>query len=141
MIDRLLKQLRRHEGFVPTAYQDHLGYWTIGFGRLIDERRGGGLTEAECEYLLRNDVLKCEAQLETITAFNKLDDVRQASLVNMCFQLGFNGLKAFKKMWSALERFDFETAADEALDSRWAKQTPDRALEIAAQLRTGVMRG
>lgn len=140
MMDRLLKQLRRHEGFVSTAYQDHMGYWTIGYGRLIDERRGGGLTEYEAEYLLRNDVLKCEAELKSIPAFNGLDEVRRSALMNMAFQLGVTGLQAFKNMWAALEQRDFETAADEALDSRWAKQTPSRAAEIAAQLRTGVMR-
>jgi len=43
------EQIKRHEGKVLHAYPDHLGYWTIGYGRLIDERRGGGITEAEAE--------------------------------------------------------------------------------------------
>ena len=40
----LIAQLRREEGSIPHAYQDHLGFWTIGVGRLIDERKGGGLS-------------------------------------------------------------------------------------------------
>jgi lysozyme len=33
------QQLIRDEGVVPCAYQDHLGYWTIGVGRLIENEK------------------------------------------------------------------------------------------------------
>ena len=56
--DKLLEELSRDEGTVLQAYQDSLGYWTIGTGRLIDKRRGGGITKAEADYLLANDVQK-----------------------------------------------------------------------------------
>lgn len=48
----LAAQLKAEEGRVPHAYQYHLGYWTIGVGRLIDKRKGGGLTPYEVDYLL-----------------------------------------------------------------------------------------
>ena len=61
--------LRRDEGRVRHAYQDHLGYWTIGVGRLIDQRKGGGLSEDEIDYLLTEaNTLMPEAKLT-------LDDV------------------------------------------------------------------
>ncbi|MGB0809972.1 MAG: glycoside hydrolase family protein, partial [Candidatus Puniceispirillaceae bacterium] len=55
--DKLIKQLKRHEGLVTHCYQDHLGYNTIGYGRLI-EKGMGGITEAEADYLLMNDLAK-----------------------------------------------------------------------------------
>ncbi len=45
----ITQQLRRDEGEVLHAYQDSLGYWTIGIGVLIDKRKGGGITKAESE--------------------------------------------------------------------------------------------
>lgn len=60
----LTKQLRRDEGEVLSAYQDHLGYWTIGVGRLIDKRKGGGLTSEESDYLLGNDIDKRDKELQ-----------------------------------------------------------------------------
>ena len=63
MNDHLLAQIKRHEGLVKHAYQDHLGYWTIGYGRLIDEKLGGGLSEDEASFLLRNDIARAYADL------------------------------------------------------------------------------
>lgn len=42
-----IDHLRREEGVMHKAYKDHLGYWTIGVGRLIDERKGGRITADE----------------------------------------------------------------------------------------------
>ena len=56
LITQATKQIKRHEGFVSNAYKDSLGYLTIGYGRLIDKSKGGGISETEAEYLLANDV-------------------------------------------------------------------------------------
>lgn len=137
---QLLAQLKRHEGICRSAYTDHLGYLTIGIGRLIDERKGGGISDEEALYLLQNDLQECVKDLSSIPAFARLDAIRQQALINMRFQLGGAGLRAFKRMWAALDQQDYKQAAIEALDSKWARQTPERAKEIAEQLRTGVMR-
>jgi lysozyme len=52
----LRRMLEDEEGRVPHAYPDSLGYWTIGVGRLIDRRKGGGLSDDEIDYLLANDI-------------------------------------------------------------------------------------
>ena len=132
----LKEQIIRHEGEVPHAYQDHLGYWTIGVGRLIDERRGGGLSEYEIEYLLDADIKRVHNQLTQRIAFwGRLSDSQQRALCNMAFQLGVNGVLNFRRMLAALDRGDTAAAEAEALDSRWAVQTPNRAREVAAMLR------
>lgn len=134
IIDRLVED----EGEILHAYQDHLDYWTIGVGRLIDKRKGGGITQEESRYLLRNDIHRKAAELRARFAwFHFLDDARQAAILCMAFQLGVSGLEEFRKMVLALIRRDYETAADEALDSTWAKQTPARAKRMAKIIRTG----
>ena len=131
----LRDQLKRHEGWVPHAYRDHLGFWTIGYGRLIDPARGGGLSLDEGEYLLRNDIEGRIATLRSRLAwFDRLPDRKKQALTNMAFQLGVNGLLGFRRMLHALQNRQWSEARREALDSRWAKQTPVRAREIANML-------
>lgn len=131
---RGIDQLKRHEGFRSAAYQDHLGYWTIGFGRMIDARRGGGISTEEAELLLTNDILRVDRAIGDILAD---DPPRRAVLINMAFQLGVRGLFKFRRMLADIERRDFDAAAREGLDSQWARQTPARARELMEQLRTG----
>lgn len=136
--DKLVSELERDEGCVLHAYNDHLGYTTIGVGRLLDQRRGGGISQDEAEYLLANDIERVTRALqERVDCFNDLDDVRQRSLVNMAFQLGIGGLLKFKKMLAAMDDEQWSTAANEALDSRWSQQTPERAKRIAYMIETG----
>ena len=61
--DEFIAWLKKEEGVVKHAYQDHLGYWTIGVGRLIDKRKGGGLSDEEIDYLLGNDIEKKIAEV------------------------------------------------------------------------------
>jgi lysozyme len=51
----------------------------------------------------------------------------QHILINMCFQLGQGGLSKFKNMNSAVQEQAFSRMAEEMMDSRWARQTPERA--------------
>jgi lysozyme len=134
----LRNQIKRHEGCVLHAYQDHLGFWTIGYGRLIDERRGGGISQAEAEQLLSNDITRVIGSLEQkAPSLHTLPEPVQHALVNMAYQMGVDGLMQFTRMWQALDQGDFARAADEALDSRWAEQTPGRAKEVAGMIRNG----
>ena len=135
--DELKKQLERHEGRVNHAYQDHLGFWTIGIGRLIDQRRGGGLSDDEVDYLFSNDVARVEHELRRrLHWFAETPDVIKMALCNMAFQLGVAGLMRFRRMLAAMKHRDWTAASIEALDSNWAKQTPNRAAEIAAMIRS-----
>jgi lysozyme len=138
MLEELTEQLRRDEGEVRHAYQDHLGYWTIGIGRLIDKRRGGGLTKEECTYLLENDINKRHKELQQrISWFNNLDDPRQGVLLNMAFQMGVEGLLGFKTTLKCIEAGKYEDAAENMSKSLWASQTPIRANRLIKQMITG----
>jgi lysozyme len=138
MITELTAQLTRDEGRERSAYQDHLGFWTIGVGRLIDTRKGGGLREDEIDYLLRNDINDRIDQLgRRIPWFLELDSARQGVLLNMSFQLGVDGLLAFKNTLARVRAGNFAGAASGMLNSKWATQTPERAQRLAKQMETG----
>lgn len=135
---KLTEQLRRDEGEVLHAYEDHLGYLTIGIGRLIDRRKGGGISQEESAYLFGNDLNRILADVkQRIPWFDRLDEARQGVLVNMAFQMGVEGLLGFKNTLSMIERGDYDAAADGMLNSLWARQTPARARRLAIQMRTG----
>jgi lysozyme len=135
---KAVEQIRRHEGEVLHAYQDHLGWWTIGVGRLIDKRKGGGITREESDYLLNNDVTTRLSELERrLPWFNELNDARKAVLLNMSFQMGVAGLMGFTKTLAHVKAGEYLLAADSMLQSKWANQTPRRANELADQMRYG----
>ena len=138
-IQKLKEDLIRDEGKVLYAYQDTLGYWTIGVGHLIDKRKGGGLPDAVVEMLLLHDIdEKIEACRKAFSWFDELDDARQRVIVNMAFNLGIDGLKKFKRMLSAIENKDYSEAARQMLDSVWAKQVGIRATRLANLMKYGV---
>lgn len=136
---KLLEQeLSTDEGNIPHAYEDDRGYLTIGIGRLIDSRKGGRLSPDEIMLLFNNDVASHSAAIyQALPWAATLSDARQRALINMCFQMGIQGVLLFPDMLAAMEKGDFTAAASAALDSDWAKETPNRAQRVAAMIRLG----
>lgn len=135
---RLRQQLKRDEGTVLYAYPDHLGFLTIGTGRLIDQRKGGGLSAAEADYLLDNDIKRVQAEvLAALPWVAGLSHARQGVLFNMAFQMGTAGLLKFVTTLRLVQSSQFDAAARQMLRSKWAKQTPQRAARVARQMQTG----
>lgn len=138
MKDQLTKQLLEDEGERLQAYQDHLGYWTIGVGRLIDGRKGGGISKEESRMLLGNDIDKvCSALQEKLHFWDRLNDARKAALCTMAFQMGIEGLLKFKLSLASLANGNYVEASNRMLQSTWAKQTPNRAKKVTEQIKTG----
>lgn len=147
MIDELITDLKRDEGWRPFAYDDASGepvhkgfelegYVTIGYGFCIDSEKGSPLPRKVAEYWL--GLLVNKRWIDLVTRIPWLVDQPanvQRALGNMAYQLGVSGVLRFQKMLDALGAGDRETAADEALDSKWAKQTPNRAKRVAALIR------
>lgn len=136
-----IDHLEVEEGRVPSAYQDHLGFWTIGIGRLIDKRKGGRLTNAEINLLLSNDIAEKAADMQGWPAWEKVKDdpVRATALLSMCFQLGAAGLAKFTGSLPLIAAGKWSQAADALLQSLWARQTPARAKRVTDMIRTGKM--
>lgn len=139
MLENIIRSLRGEEGEVLHAYNDHLGYLTIGVGRLIDQRKGGGITAEESAYLLKNDIDRKTDELnKRLPWWNKLDEARKGVLLNMAFQMGTDGLLGFKNTLAMIQAGNYEGAARGMLQSKWAQQTPSRAKRMAEQMRTGI---
>lgn len=127
--------LRHHEGLRLKPYLDTTGHLTIGFGRNLTDV---GISLDEARMLLRADLARAEAAvIEAFPWAQHLDAVRQAVLVEMCFNLGIVELKKFHATLRALQFGQWETAAAEMLDSVWAQQVGQRAKDLSAMVRTG----
>ena len=133
--NRFIKQMRFHEGVRSKVYKDHLGIMTIAVGRNLEDR---GLSEDEIAYLLANDIQIVENELDNgLSWWRDLDEVRQRALADLAFNMGLPRLHGFVKMLDGLQRRDYHAAADELLDSKYAKQVGARSERVAQMIRTG----
>ncbi|AUS03008.1 glycoside hydrolase family 24 protein [Vibrio phage 2.275.O._10N.286.54.E11] len=148
----LLENLKSHEGTLEyqkatgtyrndkfQTYNDSLGYLTIGYGHLIksNEDFSGGITSTEADDLLSYDSCTAIGQAKSIATSHGIVIPYDAQLVlaEMCFQLGKNGVLGFRNFLQALKEHNYNTAADEMLDSTWYNQTPKRAKQAADRIR------
>lgn len=137
-MENIHEQLIRHEGEKIESgkhvlYTDSEGVLTIGYGHNLEE----GIPQYIADELLRYGVRVARAEAETFSWFEGLNDARRDVIVNMCFNLGITKFRKFVRTIAALDAGDYETAADEMLDSKWRRQVKDRATELAEQMRTG----
>lgn len=134
----LRELISKHEDRVPYAYQDPLGYWTIGVGHLVDKKKGGRLSEKVIDIILDDDIKTHSDELfAKVPWAGQLDEVRRAVLIDMAFNLGVAGLLKFVKFLDALKRREYGIAAFEMMDSTWAHQVGDRARELKDMILSG----
>jgi len=130
--------IRGHEGFSKFAYQCTAGKWTIGYGRNIDKNGGPGITEEEALVLLANDLQNINTEAtDNFPWFSGLNEARQSAIIDMIYNLGMTGFKTFKQTISFLQAGEYEKAAYQMLQSKWALQTGQRAIDLAGIIRTG----
>lgn len=136
------KDLEVDEGRVPYAYQDHLGFWTIGVGILIDKRKGGKLYPEEIDFILANRIKRVlpDAQAEAWYPAVANDPVRLAAVLNMHFQMGSGVDEKFVNSFALIGKKDWKKAAVNLRQSLWAQQTPARAARVIKMIETGVAR-
>lgn len=137
---KIAKILKAEEGFSKVPYLCSEGYVTIGYGTKLHKQSGQHpmnfpITVSKSQALewLQRDVKIIEQKLMqshvggTGGVYDMLSKTRKAIIISMCYQMGTRGCLMFYGMWSALMINDFEAAANEMLDSRWASQTERRA--------------
>ena len=143
MVETIEQRIMRHEGYRDKIYLDSRGYETIGWGTKINKdqksRFINGITEAEAQKLFDDRLGECwhYCIVAISTTFHRLDPLRQEVIAEMVYQLGIKGVLKFKKMLAALDRQDFDEAADQMLESLWCEQTPSRCKELAGMMRKG----
>lgn len=141
MLSAVVEELKRSEGWRAKPYHCPLGYPTVGWGFRIGPQGADiklyqfSLPQAVGDLWLQELASQFADQISPQLV--GLSEPRQVVLVCMAYQLGVDGLLAFKKMLAATAKGDYTTAAAEMLNSRWARQTPARAQRMAEQMRTG----
>ena len=138
---RLLKSVKEHEGYRNKVYLDSLGKRTVGVGHLCVEDHWEDDKEYSEKYLMKilKDDLKNAIQgaERLLKGCPILDSLAREIVIEMVFQLGETGVSKFKNMLKALEEGPhYKTAAIEMLDSRWAKQTPNRAKKMSNSMKS-----
>ena len=133
-LQRLLTSVKRHEGFRSEVYKDSLGYDTIGYGTTIKDLV---LSEPMASILCEQELFRM-----ALNAYQKFpwlvtaDPVVQEVLIEMSYQLGITGVSKFKRALIHLTLEEYDKAADELLDSKWARSdSPQRALELSNRIR------
>lgn len=139
---RLLTDIDGGEGCRLTAYQDSLGYWTIGWGHKLPEGvdwSGHTITQARADSIRDADVEIAAHYAARLLEWSYLDtDARRNALIELCFEMGSRWL-AFHNTRAAILRHDWKAVHDGLLDSLWARQVHGtRATRIANYMLTGV---
>ena len=141
-LEQLQIELAADEGCKLEIYLDHLGYPTVGIGHLITEddelygfEVGSEVSQEHVDDLFHADVQRTLRDCEFLYSdFNDLPEEAQLIIANMCFQLGRPRLSGFKKMKAAVDSRDWKEASRQMLDSKWAKQTPNRASRLSHRM-------
>ena len=128
------KLIKKHEGLRLKPYRCSSQKITIGYGRNLQDN---GITLEEAETMLQHDVGTAIKDAQSLPFFASLNEARQAVIVDMVFNLGLPRFGMFKKMIAAIEREHWQVAANEMLNSRWARQVGKRANTLSEMMRLG----
>ena len=140
MYTQLKERIKQHEGFRRSIYSDSLGFATIGYGHLVlptdNFVEGVEYTKEELDAVFDNDFQIALTSAQELLEEIEVPETVLGVIVEMCFQLGKPRVMKFKKMWAAIEQQDWNTAANEMIDSAWHKQTTSRCEELAETMRS-----
>jgi len=140
MYDKLKERIKIHEGFRNYCYKDSLGKRTVGWGHLCrSDENWQDDEEYDIEMLeqyFKQDFSVALAGAESLIGNVEIPQEGKEVIIEMVFQLGKMGVSKFNKMWKAIDKQDYEEAANQMLDSRWHKQTKSRAESLATIMRS-----
>ena len=123
-----------HEGFRDKAYKCTEGHLTIGVGhKILPEesfKEGVVYNKEQLMAVFRTDLANAKFYANLLVKGWDIPEVAYNVIVSMIFQMGSHGVSKFKKFLDCVSKHDWQGARHNGLDSRWAKQTPKRALEL-----------
>lgn len=125
--DTLINFIKRSEGCSLKPYRCQAGYLTIGYGRNLETN---GISQAEADSLLQNDLARAMEEVKTIDGFSKFDSIVKLCLTDMAFNMGISRLKKFKKMLNAFKYAHYSKGLVELIDSKWFTDVGIRAKRI-----------
>jgi len=125
----VVESIKKHEGFRKRMYRDSVDVPTIGYGFNLNQIE---LPKPVAELWLSFEIQNHINELEKYHWFNHLDEIRKDVLIDMHYNLGHSRFMEFKNMIKALKNKEYDVAAREMLDSKWADQVGTRAAELAS---------
>lgn len=133
----LMDEIKAHEGYRDRVYLDSVGVPTVGYGHALLE--GSRIPHLVADLLFSQDFNDAKKDYEILANRNgfDLDSVRRGVIINMLFNMGIVRVQKFVKMIAALQVKDFEEAAKQMLDSKWARQVGKRSTYLAEKMRKG----
>ena len=142
-IDKLREEIAYDEGSVNEIYLDHLGLPTFGIGHLVIDSDpengqpvGTPVSEDRCNEAFDNDVQTVINDCNILYPdFDELPEEVQRIIANMMFNMGRPRLSKFKGMKRGVDAKDWNSAADEMVDSNWYRQVTKRADRLVARMR------
>jgi len=142
-IANLTKMLKLDEGTNikngrHMLYKCSADQWTIGYGYNIEKN---GVSEKIAQAIFDEFMTGLLVNPEIRKIIDGHDEIRQSVIVDMAFNLGVKGLLEFRNMLTAFENGDYNLAALEMLDSKWASQVGHRATRLAYMMKTGTIHG
>lgn len=133
-MERIKTTLIRHEGLELKPYRCTSDKLTIGVGRNLDDR---GITHTTAMQMLDEDIeLSIEDLRRNLSWFDEMPEPVQEALINLTFNMGIVRLMQFRKTIAFLRDREWDKAATEMLDSRYATQVGRRADEVADMIRS-----
>ena len=140
LIDSVKQRIKKHEGYRDTVYLCSQGFRTIGYGHRCFDDEGW---EDNKKY--KREVLDLQFEIDFRASAREAEEIYEygtegmnarvlSILTEMVFQLGKNGVRKFKKMLSAITIKDYQEASVQMIDSKWARQTPERAKRLAKMM-------
>jgi len=133
----LMDRVKEHEGYRLDPYLCTEGFLTGGYGHKILDGEDVPTTKEGWDKIFEQDFNKAWDSMNELCAENNLriHIKAQGILCEMIFQMGKHGVSKFKKMILALRNNSYGVAASEMLDSKWAKQTPNRAGDLSSRMK------
>ena len=129
----LIESIKESEGFRSKVYKCTEGYDTIGYGFAIKDLH---MDEDIAEMILQRKLDSLIERIEINLPFVKdLPEAAKDVVVEMCYQMGLTGFMKFKKTIAFLRLGKFNEASVEMCDSKWYRQTPNRARKLAKIVR------
>jgi len=134
-IEQTKAEIKKEEGFRMEVYKDTLGFSTGGYGHKMLEGEDVPTDMAGWTKLFERDFARAVSGAdELLILCPNINDNARNIVVEMCYQMGGYGVSKFKGMLKALQESNYKTASEEMLDSRWAKQTPKRAMRMSERM-------
>jgi len=152
--ENYFNMLKLNEGNKPKVYEDSKGNRTIGIGFNLEDEgnrkflkqegininelfQGRELSDKETKTLYNHSLRQAFADAQKFDPdLAKRPEAARMAIVDMAFNLGLTRLNKFKKMKAGLMNNDYQTAADEMVDSKWYKQVKSRGPRMVDVMRS-----